>query len=39
MSNRWALLFVVMHIAGFGGAASAQTQEQQCPAPEPDVSI
>jgi tetratricopeptide (TPR) repeat protein len=39
MSNRWALLFVVMHIAGFGGAASAQTEEQQCPAPEADVSI
>jgi tetratricopeptide (TPR) repeat protein len=29
------------HIAGFGGAATAQTldQQQQCPAPDPDLSI
>ena len=41
MSNRWALLFVMTHIAGFGGAATAQTldQQQECPAPDPDVSI
>jgi Tfp pilus assembly protein PilF len=29
MRNRWALLFVVMHVAGFGGAATAQTVDQQ----------
>jgi tetratricopeptide (TPR) repeat protein len=41
MSNRWALLFVMTHIAGFGGAATAETldQQQQCPAPDPDLSI
>jgi tetratricopeptide (TPR) repeat protein len=41
MRNRWALLFVLMHIAGFGGSAIAQTvdQQQQCPAPDPDLSI
>jgi hypothetical protein len=41
MSNRWALLFAVMHTAGFGGAATAQTldQQQQCPAADPDLSI
>jgi tetratricopeptide (TPR) repeat protein len=40
MRSRWSLLFVVMHIAGFGGAVSAQTLDQQgCPAPDPDLSI
>jgi tetratricopeptide (TPR) repeat protein len=40
MSNRWALLFVLMHIAGFSGAATAQTLDQQrCAAPDPDVAI
>jgi tetratricopeptide (TPR) repeat protein len=41
MSNRWALLFVMTHIAGFGGAVTAQTldQQRQCPATDPDVSI
>jgi tetratricopeptide (TPR) repeat protein len=41
MSKRWALLFVVMHFAGFGGAATAQTldQQQQCPAADPDLSV
>jgi tetratricopeptide (TPR) repeat protein len=41
MSKRWALLFVVMHFAGFGGAATAQTldQQQQCPGADPDLSI
>ena len=40
MSNRWALLFVLMHIAGFSGAATAQTLDQQrCSAPYPDVQI
>jgi tetratricopeptide (TPR) repeat protein len=40
MSSRWTLL-LVMHIAGFGGAATAQTldQQQQCPAADPDLSI
>jgi tetratricopeptide (TPR) repeat protein len=38
---KWALLFVVMHIAGFGGTVTAQTvdQQQQCPAADPDLSI
>jgi tetratricopeptide (TPR) repeat protein len=41
MNNRWALLFVMTHITGFGGAATAQPldQQQQCPAPDPDLSI
>jgi tetratricopeptide (TPR) repeat protein len=41
MSNRWALLFVVMQIGGFGGAATAQTldQPEQRPAPDADLSI
>src|SRR5580693_1748094 len=40
MRNRWALLFVLMHIAGFSGAATAQTADQQrCSAPDPDLSI
>jgi tetratricopeptide (TPR) repeat protein len=31
MRNRWAPLSVVMHVAGFGGAATAQTvAQQQC---------
>jgi hypothetical protein len=29
MRNRWALLSVLMHLAGFGGAATAQTVDQQ----------
>jgi tetratricopeptide (TPR) repeat protein len=41
MRNMCALLFVVMHIAGFGRAATAQTldQQQQCPGADPDLSI
>jgi TPR repeat len=40
MRSRWALLFVVMHIAGFSDAATAQTLDQQrCLAPDPDLSI
>lgn len=40
MRNRWALLFVPMYIAGFGGAVSAQTLDQRrCSAPDPDLSI
>jgi tetratricopeptide (TPR) repeat protein len=41
MRNTCALLFVVMHIAGFGRAATAQTldQQQQCPGADPDLSI
>jgi hypothetical protein len=36
MRSRWALLFVLMHIAGFSGAATAQTADQQlCLAPDP----
>jgi len=29
MRNRWALIFMLMHIASFSGAATAQTLEQQ----------
>jgi hypothetical protein len=40
MRDRRALLFVVMHIAAFSGAVSAQTLDQQrCSAPDPDLSI
>jgi lipoprotein NlpI len=40
MRNTWTLLFVLMQIAGFSGAATAQTADQQrCPAPDPDLSI
>jgi tetratricopeptide (TPR) repeat protein len=40
MRSKWALLFVLMHIAGFSGAVSAQALDQQgCPAPDPDLSI
>jgi hypothetical protein len=40
MRSRWALLFGLMHIAGFSGAATAQTLDQQrCLAPDPAVSI
>src|SRR5580693_6159990 len=40
MRNTWTLLFVLMQIAGFGGAATAQTDDQQrCSAPDPDLSI
>ena len=40
MRSTWALLFVLMNIAGFGGAATAQTPDQQrCAAPDPDLSI
>jgi tetratricopeptide (TPR) repeat protein len=36
MRNRWALIFMLMHIASFSGAATAQTLEQQrCFAPGP----
>jgi hypothetical protein len=39
MRNRWEL-YVVMHVAGFGGAVSAQTPDQlRCSAPDPDLSI
>jgi lipoprotein NlpI len=40
MRNRWTLLFVLMQIAGFCGAATAQTADQQrCSAPDPDLAI
>jgi lipoprotein NlpI len=40
MRSRWTLLFVLMHITGFIGAATAQTlDQQQCSAPDPDLSI
>jgi tetratricopeptide (TPR) repeat protein len=40
MRGRWALPFVLMHIAGFSGAAVAQTPDQQrCFAHDPDLSI
>jgi lipoprotein NlpI len=40
MRSRCALLFVLMHIAGFSGAATAQNVDQQlCLAPDPDLSI
>src|SRR5262249_45898636 len=40
MRSRRSLLFVVMHIAGFGGAVSAQTLDQhQCLVPDPELSI
>src|ERR1700730_18054663 len=40
MRSRWALLFVLRHIAGFSGAAAAQTLNQRrCAAPDPDLSI
>jgi lipoprotein NlpI len=38
MRSGWALLFVLMHITGFSGAATAQTQ-RQCAAPDPDLTI
>jgi tetratricopeptide (TPR) repeat protein len=34
-----ALLFVLMHIAGFNGAAAQTVNQQQCPASNPDLSI
>jgi tetratricopeptide (TPR) repeat protein len=40
MRSRWALLFVLMQIAGFSGAATAQNvDQQQCIASDPDLSI
>jgi hypothetical protein len=40
MRSRWVLLIALMHIAGFNGAATAQTLDQQrCSAPDPDLSI
>jgi tetratricopeptide (TPR) repeat protein len=40
MSSRWALLFMLMHIVGFSGAATAQSPDQRrCSAPDPDTSI
>src|SRR5580698_3461390 len=40
MRSRWALLFVLMEIAGFSGAATAQNvDQQQCIASDPDLSI
>jgi len=40
MRNTWTLLFVLMQIAGFSGAATAQNVDQQlCLAPDPDLSI
>jgi len=40
MRGRSALLFMLTQIAGFSGAAAAQTPDQQrCSAPEPDLSI
>jgi hypothetical protein len=40
MLSRWALLFVLMHIAGFSGAATAETLDQRrCSDPDPDLSI
>jgi tetratricopeptide (TPR) repeat protein len=34
-----ALLFVLMYIAGFNGAAAQTANQQQCPASNPDLSI
>jgi tetratricopeptide (TPR) repeat protein len=40
MGSRWAVISVLMHVAGFSGAATAQTPDRrQCGAPDPDVSI
>jgi lipoprotein NlpI len=40
MRSRCALLFVLMHITGFCGAATAQNVDQRlCLAPDPDLSI
>jgi hypothetical protein len=40
MRGRCALLFVLMYIAGFSGAATAQNDDQKlCLAPDPDLSI
>jgi hypothetical protein len=40
MRSRWARLFMLMHIAGLSGAATAQTPDQRrCSAPDPDLSI
>jgi tetratricopeptide (TPR) repeat protein len=40
MRSRWSLLFVVMHIAGVSGSATAQTLDQQrCSAPDLDLII
>jgi tetratricopeptide (TPR) repeat protein len=40
MCSRWASLLVLMHIASFGRAATAQTlDEQPCSASNPDLMI
>jgi hypothetical protein len=40
MRNRWTALFVLMHIAGLGGAATAQTLDQRrCSGLDADLSI
>jgi tetratricopeptide (TPR) repeat protein len=39
MRSTCALLFVLMHIAGFNGAAAQTVNQQQCPASNPDLSI
>jgi hypothetical protein len=39
MRSTCALLFVLMHIAGFNGAAAQTVNQLQCPATNPDLSI
>jgi tetratricopeptide (TPR) repeat protein len=40
MRSRWPLPFVLLHIAGLSGAATAQTLDQQrCSTPDPDLRI
>jgi tetratricopeptide (TPR) repeat protein len=39
MHGTFALLFVLIHIAGFNGAAAQTVNQQQCPASNPDLSI
>ena len=40
MRSTWTLVFVLMHIAGFSDAATAQNVDQQrCPFRDPDFSI
>jgi tetratricopeptide (TPR) repeat protein len=39
MRSRWPLLFVLMHIAGFSGAATALTLDQQRCSAAPDLDL
>jgi tetratricopeptide (TPR) repeat protein len=39
MRSRWPLLFVLTHIAGFGGAATAQTLDRQRCSAAPDLDL